>query len=71
MKFYPGSFVVFVYKAVSVAAETVHISERSGNASRRHGDRDLMKCLRKESPEIPVACRVAEPCPRVAFLWRG
>ena len=54
VELHPGALVVLIIEAVGVTAEAVHVAERQGYAARTHRDGDLVQCLGKEGPEVPV-----------------
>src|SRR5690606_39376140 len=67
VEFNPDTLVVFVVHAERMASEHMHLTKGSRDTTVTHNDRNLMKCLWKASPEIPVRLRVMHICFRVAL----
>ena len=67
VEFNPYALIVFVNKTVCMTAKTMHCTIGLRNASVTHYDCYLVNGFRQASPEIPVCCRIAKVCFRIAF----
>src|SRR5690606_19498467 len=62
VEFHPYTLIVFVVHAERMASAHMHLTTGSTDTAVTHNDRNLMKCLWKASPEIPVRLRVMHIC---------
>src|ERR1700740_2320411 len=54
VELHPGTLVLGIDHRKGVTSEEMHMPEGLWNSAIGHDDRDLMECLRKKSPEVPV-----------------
>src|SRR5690606_23749548 len=67
VEFYPGTLVGRIVHAEGVTSEAMHMTHRARNAALAHDDGDLVQCLRKGSPEVPVVLGTSQIGAGVAF----
>src|ERR1700729_1550352 len=67
MEFHPGTCVLRVNHREGVTSEEMHMPEGLRNSAVGHNDRDLMECLWKKAPEVPVILRATKAGPGVAL----
>src|ERR1700690_2440696 len=54
MEFHPSALVLGIDHREGVTSEEMHMPEGLRYSAVGHDDRDLMECLRKKGPEVPV-----------------
>ena len=54
VELHPGALVAGIDHRERVTSEKMHMPEGLWNSAIRHNDRDLMECLWKKTPEVPV-----------------
>ena len=67
VEFNPYAFIVFVNQTVCMATKTMHCTVGFRNTTITHYDGHLVNCFWQASPEVPVCCRIAKICLRIAF----
>src|ERR1700728_1525117 len=60
VELYPGTLVPGIDHREGMAPEEMHVSKRLWNATVGHDDGDLVECLWKQRPEVPVILRTAK-----------
>src|SRR4051812_19644434 len=67
VELHPGAPVPGIDHRESVTSEETHMPEGLWNSAIRHDDRDLMECLWKKTPELPVVLDASKPRAWVAL----
>ena len=67
VELHPCAPVVGIDHREGVASEAMHMPEGLGNSAVGHDNRDLMECLGKKSPEVPVILSAPKTGARVAL----
>src|SRR5260370_4294027 len=67
VELHPSALVVGIDHRESMTSEAVHIPEGLWNSAVGHNDCDLMECLRKKRPEVPVILRAPQTGAGVAL----
>src|ERR1700726_2694812 len=67
VELHPGALVPGINHREGVTSEEMHMPEGLRNSAVGHDDRDLMECLRKKSPEVPVILCAPKPGAGVAL----
>ena len=67
MELYPETLVVRVDQTERMASEAVHVPIGAGYPPVAHRDGNLMQCLGKATPEVPVVVGAAQVGVRITF----
>src|SRR5258708_1059808 len=67
MELHPSALVLGVDHREGVTSKAMHMPEGLWNSAVGHDDCDLMECLWKKSPEVPVILSAAKTGARVAL----
>src|ERR1700730_12743327 len=67
VELHPSALVLGIDHREGVTAEAMHLPEGLWNSAVGHNDCDLMECLGKQSPEVPVILSAPQTGARVAL----